>query len=348
MSNLAHAFRDQATSCEALGSPFMARLLRLLADRLRKDTPVAKRLFDWPGDISPAAASVPLRLTGALHAIALAYPNGSLAKAYPPHDVPDEQLWKAVSEAFETEQDALMTWLDSPPQTNEVRRSAIMVATSALLAEKFGTDFIVSELGASAGLNLMFDRFALDISGHICGASEPVLTLTPEWQGPLPASGSFKIANRAGTDINPLNPKNPADQMRLRAYLWPDQPHRRSLTDAAMSCAQTKIDNASAEVWLKTRLQQVPKTGTHLIFHTVAWQYFPTEVQAKCTALIEAAGVQATKDNPLAWLSMENDADPSQKGAALTLRLWPGDLHIPLGRADFHGRWVNWQAPASI
>jgi hypothetical protein len=30
---------------------------------------------------------------------------------------------------------------------------------------------------------------------------------------------------------------------------------------------------------------------------------------------------------------------------ALTLRLWPDDLHIPLGRADFHGRWVIWDAP---
>jgi hypothetical protein len=29
----------------------------------------------------------------------------------------------------------------------------------------------------------------------------------------------------------------------------------------------------------------------------------------------------------------------------VTLRLWPGDKTLDLGRADFHGRWVDWRAP---
>ena len=57
----------------------------------------------------------------------------------------------------------------------------------------------------------------------------------------------------------------------------------------------------------------------------------------------EAAGAQATPNRPLAWLSMETDGDTTGKvGAALTLRLWPGDITLELGRADFHGRWINW------
>jgi hypothetical protein len=41
---------------------------------------------------------------------------------------------------------------------------------------------------------------------------------------------------------------------------------------------------------------------------------------------------------------MESDGDVrGQKGAALTLRLWPCDLRIDLGRADFHGRWIDWR-----
>lgn len=32
--------------------------------------------------------------------------------------------------------------------------------------------------------------------------------------------------------------------------------------------------------------------------------------------------------------------------AALTLRLWPGDLRFELGRADFHGRWIDWKTLA--
>ena len=80
----------------------------------------------------------------------------------------------------------------------------------------------------------------------------------------------------------------------------------------------------------------------HLIYHTIAWQYFPPGAQARGTALIETAGAQATATRPLAWLRMENDGDAA--GAALSVRLWPGDAHIALGRADFHGRWINWSA----
>ena len=36
------------------------------------------------------------------------------------------------------------------------------------------------------------------------------------------------------------------------------------------------------------------------------------------------------------------EPDGAGPGAALTLRLWPGDLTFALVRADFHGRWVHW------
>ena len=36
------------------------------------------------------------------------------------------------------------------------------------------------------------------------------------------------------------------------------------------------------------------------------------------------------------------EADGETPGAGLTLRLWPGDLRLVLGRACFHGRWVDW------
>ena len=45
---------------------------------------------------------------------------------------------------------------------------------------------------------------------------------------------------------------------------------------------------------------------------------------------------------PLAHLALE--ADTSDDGAPLTLQTWPGGTVTHLGRADFHGRWVRWQA----
>lgn len=207
----------------------------------------------------------------------------------------------------------------------------------------FDRPIVLSELGASGGLNLMWDRYALDTGTAILGPPDPVLTLTPEWDGPDPPLATSCIAERAGVDLNPLNPNNPNDLLRLTSYLWADQPHRLELTRAAASVSATDIQQGDAIDWLETRLETAPTGHMHMIQHTVAWQYFPAKSQSRGTALIEAAGACATCDTPLAWMQMETDGDATGAvGAALTLRLWPGDLTLHLGRADFHGRWIRW------
>ncbi|SFR38897.1 DUF2332 domain-containing protein [Litoreibacter janthinus] len=338
--SLKDALRDQAGHCAALGSPFMARLLTLLANRLRPDTPLTERLFNWPGDLSPHGASVPLRLAGALHAHVLRAPDSALARAYPPAEVSDDALWAAVLRTLVDEAEFLDAFLDSPPQTNEVRRSAAILPAAMVAAEHFGLPLTVSELGASAGLNLTFDRYALQINGLTYGAKNPVLTLTPDWTGRPPPTAQLSVMDRCGVDLNPLTA--PEDAARLRAYLWADQPERLTLTNAALSLPRPRIDRADAADWLEARLSHTLSGSTHFLFHTIAWQYFPDAVQARCTRAIEAAADRATPDAPLAWFAMESDNGAGGQGAKLTLRLWPGSLVLELGRADFHGRWVNW------
>lgn len=338
---LRHALRKQADACAGLGSPFMAQLCTLLAERLQPDTSLTRRLFDWPGDLTSNAASVSLRLAGALHALVL-QGHAGLAAVYPPNTCDDDSLWRAVHAALDTDAAFIDGFIDSAPQTNEVRRSAVLIATGHWLAALYPLPLVFSELGASAGLNLNWDRFALDLGTKTLGPADPVLTLTPDWRGPHPASSTVRVTERAGVDLNPIDLSDPAQRLRLLAYLWPDQPHRKALTEAAIAAIPPRPAKADAIDWLEPRL--TPRPGQlHLIWSTIAWQYFPDAVQARGTALIESAGASATPDAPLAWLSYE--ADGQSPGAGLTLRLWPGDQTIDLGRADFHGRWVDWRAP---
>ena len=340
---LTGAFRDQATSCRALGSPFMGQLFDILSEHWPETSAIGQYFAQFTGDIGPSGASLPLRIAGGLHALVLTGRDEALRALYPPHQANDADLTAAVLTALETHKDFLLDWVESAPQTNEVRRSAALMPAAAVVAQHFPNPVFLSELGASGGLNLNWDRFALQLPDARLGPDDAVLTLTPDWDGPMPPGTLPQIAARGGVDLNPLDPGDPDDLLRLTAFLWPDQPERLALTRAAASVARTKPDAGDAIDWLETRLATAPQGHTHLIQHTVAWQYFPAAAQARGHALIEAAGANAATDTPLAWLSMETDGDTKGSvGAALTLRLWPGDITLHLGRADFHGRWIKW------
>ncbi|WP_295177050.1 DUF2332 family protein [Shimia sp.] len=344
MSALHAAFLSQAESCEALDSPFMGRLLRLLATHWPEDTTLAAKCATFEGDISPKGHSLPLRIAGGLHALVLQGKDAGLTAVYPPNQSDAAALQNVVLTALRTHDAFLTDWITHAPQTNEVRRSAVLIATAHLLANRFNLPIKLSELGASAGLNLMFDQFHLNV-GNGYGPQSTV-TLAPQWTGPFPPKSDVTISYRRGVDLNPLNSADPDDALRLQSYLWADQEERLLRTQAAIALNTADLDQDDAISWLERRLT-APKTGElHMVYSTVAWQYFPTDRQDHGTALMEAAGAQASEATPLAWLSYE--ADDITHGAALTLRLWPGNRTIPLGRADFHGRWVEWRAPAKL
>jgi hypothetical protein len=359
MSRVRDAFRSQAAVCGRMGSPFMAGLLAGLAEGMLADHAVTAKILGWPGDPTASADALTLRLAGGLHALVLTAQDADLAAAYtragaghparatplPPADA--AALTTAALAAMARHETFLLQWLDSAPQTNEVRRSAALIAAGHWLTARTGLPLVLSELGSSAGLNLLWDHYALAVQGRHYGPTNPALTLTPDWEGHLPPNTVPTIRARAGVDLNPLDPVT--DRLRLLAYLWPDQPDRISRTKTALDLAATlprHVTKGDAIDWLDHRLQTRHPGAVHLIFHTVAWQYFPAALQARGTALLSAAGAKATPDSPLAHLAMEVDDSPSGEGAALTLRLWPGDQVIHLARVDFHGRWLRWTAPA--
>ena len=334
--HVSDAFSFQSKACADLGSPFMEQLCGLFAERKWRDTQAKHVVSNWVGNLSPSADSVPLRMAGALHALHLT--KRAFEGVYPPENVTDDVLWGAVCDVMTREDDFICEWIKSAPQTNEVRRSAAILAAGHVVAKLFGLPLRTSELGASGGLNLKWDQYGLRIGDALWG-SENSLVLEPDWTGLLPPKTAPIIASRAGVDLNPLDPTDPTDALRLQAYLWPDQPDRLERTRAAIAVADGNVDKADAIDWLSRRM--APETGTvHFIYHTVAWQYFPDTAQAKGRAMIEAAGAKATPDAPIAWFGLETDG--KSPGGAMTLRVWPGDVTLPLGRADYHGRWIDW------
>lgn len=337
------SFHRQAKACEDLGSPFTARLCTLSADRLTANTPVGAKILGWQGIPDGTGDALALRLAGTLHALVRSGLDSALRAVYPPQTVDDDILWAAVEVALRRDEAFILDRLKSPPQTNEVRRSSALLPgflTVAALTEK---PLILSEVGASAGLNLQWDRYTYRLGDRSWGHGSSV-NLAPRWEGPPPPQAAIEVAERAGCDLNPLDPSSEDDRLRLFSYIWADQQDRLDRTAAALAMAAEnglQVEKADAIDWLRHRLATPRRDMTHVIYHTIAWQYLPPALKAEGEALIVEAGTRATEDAPLARLQLEADGKP--EGAAILLTLWPTGETREIGRADFHGRWVKWE-----
>ncbi|WP_372422203.1 DUF2332 domain-containing protein [Salinarimonas chemoclinalis] len=336
------AFLRQADACRRLGSSFNADLCMLLSERLDDASAFGRRIGSWEGD--PRADALALRAAGALHALARTRRVPALTNAYPPAAFDAARLGDALAQALAREDAFLAGYLDSAPQTNEVKRSGAILGALLVVARETGLPLSLLEIGASAGLNLGLERYgyALDV-GTREGAS-PVLVRCA-WRGAHPDPATpLAVIDRAGCDRNPLDPGDPADRERLFSYIWPDQPERLETTASALAVAAAaswRVARADAADWIEARLASAPWAGvTTVVFHTIVWQYLPAPVKARIEAALADAAGRARADAPLAHVAMEADDTPGS--AALTLRLWPGGEMRALGRADFHGRWVEW------
>ncbi|MEM6462097.1 MAG: DUF2332 family protein [Pseudomonadota bacterium] len=343
--NLAAAFEKQAQACRKLGSPFTADICEALAAYGMPDLPLRKTLEAWPGDPTANGNSLPLRTCAALHELVLSGSDPALAAVYPPAPgrIDTEMLHSVVAKALIQHEPFIHRRLNSAPQTNEIRRAAAIYAALLHICARYEAPLILSEIGASAGLNLQLDQFRYRLGDLQCGLSASTVELNPSWHGPQLQPANVTVVERRGCDLAPFDLSKEQQRNRLLSYIWADQDDRLKRTHAALELAQQRpveIDQSNAPNWLEQRLTQTPSGHGHVIFHTIAWQYLDREDQKRATAIIERAGARSTSDTPLFLIGME--ADGESPGASLQLREWPAGGEVELARVDFHGRWLAW------
>jgi hypothetical protein len=161
---VAAAFDNQVAYCTASGASVTARICAALRDLIERGEggAVLERVRDWPG--APLADALPLRLAGGLHALHLKGAEPALKAIY--DDLPGLDDAAIVAAALHRHEADLLPWLDGPPQTNEAGRSANFIAAMLWLADKgLPPRFECLEIGSSAGINLMLDRYHYDLGG---------------------------------------------------------------------------------------------------------------------------------------------------------------------------------------
>lgn len=356
-SELVDAIRIQARVCHAFQSPLNGCLLEVLAED-------AVAGGEWVVDLAeidedPLAGNVPVRLMGAFHRYVLDHVETPLARFYPSAGgrfdigVDREPLAQCIRDLLLEHVVILPEFVAHAPQTNEVARASGLAAGFLEAVSRFKLPLSVLEIGASAGLNQLFDRYRHSFeSGEgiaSWGPGDSPVQLKPEWQGPVPRVGAdLCVAQRASCDVAPLDVRDDSVRRRLEAYVWTDQPERLArLRGAILLGHESEVlpDAAGAADWLGEQLPERTEGQLTVLFHSIMWQYMPEAEQEEVTRLIESEGARARAEKPLAWLRLE---PPSPlELPEIRLRVWPDGDEQLIGHAHPHGhvyQWRGWQA----
>lgn len=321
---LAGRFRQHAAVCS---SPLYAELMRRMADDWDDGGPVRAVCAGWQD--APPGSVVQLRLLAALHALVLRGDAPELAPFYRTAGgaEPPARAWEVARLVIERYAEALRDGLAVAPQTNEVGRSAALAVGLADVVARAGVRGVrLLEVGASAGLNLLVDHYAVGLDdGRALGDAASPVQLLAAVRGPVEPV-PYVLVERRGCDLHPIDARTAAGRAHLSSFVWPDHLERfrrlqsaLDVLDAVAAEVSVEVDAAPAGRWLEQVLAgPVPDDVLTVVWQSITRMYWPADELARVDAALEEAGRRLPHLGHVAMEYGENDV----VGAGLTARVW--------------------------
>ena len=247
-------------------------------------------------------------------------------------------------------------------QTNEVGRCSALLPCLAAVAETARQPLALVEVGASAGLNLLFDRYRYVFGpGLETGPEDSEVVLRPRLGGEHTPPLSVPVVSwRTGLDRQPVDVTDDDAVRWLRACIWPEQHWRIELFDRASAFARRDPPTlVTGDVFdsLPAVIRSAPRDSALCVVHTAFLNYVPDH--PRFARLLSELALE----RPMWWVSGEGTGmvpqlpAPAQETAAERICFLYGvvPLGIPseprtLARAGAHGAWLDWlddDSPAS-
>jgi hypothetical protein len=340
----------QAAWCAELGSPFYAFLLNVAAKDVAAEGVVWDVLTGFEEEHGGSALA--LRFMGAVHRLVLTGRLPELELRYPSvgGDGDAAAAWPGFQLALIDHRSEIRDLLDRGCQTNEVGRSAALLGGFLEITHRTGLPLRILEIGASAGLNLRWDRYRYESGAQAWGDPDSPVRFTDSFEVAPPLDRQAEVAERKGCDLAPIEPATDEGSLTLRSFIWADQPQRmRRLEGAILVASQMAADihRLDAADFLERELP-APRPGVAtVVYHSVFIQYIGAQGRERIARAIAAAASRASAASPLAWLRLEPAArEPSShSGTApfeVRLNLWPGGEEELIALSQAHGTGVRW------
>lgn len=230
--------------------------------------------------------------------------------------------------------------LERRTQTNEPARCATILPALC----RFPQPLALIEVGASAGLTLLFDRYSYDYDGKVLSGADPAApTLRCHLEAELALPDRTpEVAWRLGIDVNPLDPSDDDDVRWLECLIWPGEEGRLDRLHSAVAAARrhpVPVRRGDLVDDLVGAVSEAPgSAATVVVFHTAVLPYVEESRRAAFADLVGRLGV--------VWLSNEGpgvlpwvEAPTLRHGFVLVQ-----DGRTVLAETDPHGTWLRWMA----
>lgn len=323
---------------------------------------------------APPGQRRPVMFFAAIHDLLLRGFDHELARWYPDLDgsIPDRDPGPVLLDFCAQHRDELIDVVATHRvQTNEVGRAAALLPALRVAQGALGGPVALVEIGASAGLNLLFDRFGYRYSSRagtdiVAGDPDSPVHLRAALVGNLvPPVGKDMpdVPERVGIDLQPVDVTDPEAARWLRACVFAEQIERRARLDAALELAATArprvVEGDAVEV-LPQVVADLPDGLPVCLWHSWTLTYFPRERRAH---FADAVAKIAT-EREVVWLSFEapdtapgvprppteSDAAPPRRQATvvgMARMRSEGPVGRALARSHPHVTWLEWLDPAS-
>jgi hypothetical protein len=247
--------------------------------------------------------------------------------------------WDDVAGALEHRESFLRRWCaEQEVQTNEVQRAWALLPAFLTLADDRPFDLL--ELGPSAGLNLLWDRYAYRYASGTWGSGE--LELHGDDRLPPPAellSRRVEVLRRRGVDLSPIDVTEDEGARVLQAFVWPDQAARLERLRRAIEVARRdppELIRGDYVEKLPALLRDRVPGAQLVVFQTASTMYLDRTGAERLRAALHDAGSR----EPLVFITTARA--PDDDGFALEVERFPDGGPKRLAVFDFHGAWLDW------
>jgi hypothetical protein len=253
-------------------------------------------------------------------------------------------------------------------QTNEVNRAALLrpawgraaqIATAMRRPE-----LAIIELGASAGLLLATDRYAIRYhqgrSERTYGEGSLMIDCDLRGSGggwPDHAATAVPVASRTGVDLEPIEPGDADGAAWLHACIWPEHTQRDARLDlafAAVADLAPRMVAADMRAGLRATLADIPPNVTPCVQTSHAIVYLDAAGRGELVRALASLGAERDMIvvmNEPSVLHLWSAPIPRPDAGVtthVTVVAWRGGTATVelLAEGDPHGRWLRYEPRA--